>query len=318
MADILKNVDQRTKLAGHNRLELLLFRLLGRERYGINVFKVHKVIQVPEMSKLPGSHPAVRGVIQVREKTLSVIDLSMAVGLEPLGEQGRFVIVTEYNRQVIGFLVRAVEQIANLSWEDISPPPNAGVRGCYVTAVARINQALVEIIDVEQVLQDVVGLEKAVTEAVAETLPRERQAAHRILVADDSTVARNQVKRVLDKLGVETVLVTDGRQALDQLKAWASEGRRVAQYLDMVISDIEMPVMDGYTLTREIREDPALAEQHVILHSSLSGMFNDEMIKSVGADDFLAKYDPDELAQLVVERIRTLEQGSAGGTSGDD
>jgi len=311
MAGILHNVDQRTKLAGHNRLELLLFRLLGSEHYGINVFKVHEVIQTPEMPKLPGAHPYVRGVTTVRGNTISVIDLSLAIGMAPLSEeQARFVIVTKYNRQMMGFLVHSVERIANLSWEEISPPPNASGEGCYVTAIARIDDELVEIIDVELVLQEIIGPEGEVTDEIVEEASSSEP--HRILVADDSTVARNQVRRVLDKLGVESILFSDGRQALDQLKAWADEGKRLEDYLTMIISDIEMPKMDGYTLTKEIRNDPALSGLHVVLHSSLSGMFNDEMIKTVGADRFLAKYDPDELGKLVVDRMKMRDKGLSG------
>ncbi|MCW8920090.1 MAG: response regulator, partial [Sedimenticola sp.] len=125
-----------------------------------------------------------------------------------------------------------------------------------------------------------------------------------VLIADDSSVARNQVKRVLDRLGVMTTVCNDGKQALDQLKAWDNEGKNVPGFLALVISDVEMPVMDGYTLTTEIRKDPALANLHIILHTSLSGVFNQTMIEKVGADAFLAKYEPDELARVVQARLK--------------
>ncbi|OOZ37709.1 chemotaxis protein CheV [Solemya velesiana gill symbiont] len=303
MAGILDNVDQRTKLAGQNRLELLLFSLGGQERYGINVFKVHEVIRTPEsLSRVPGAHPAVKGLATIRGNAVTIIDLRMAIGHEPLEDaSGRFVIVTEYNRQTLGFMVPAVEHIANLSWEEVEAAPTRQGES-YVTAVAHIKEELVEIIDVERILQEIIGVSEEITEAIDETGLSTGQPKL-VMVVDDSTVARNQVKRVLDQLGVDSILCDDGKQALEQLKSWVDEGIDPGQKLSMAISDIEMPRMDGYTLTTEIRNDPALASLYIVLHSSLSGMFNQAMVQTVGADRFLPKYDPNELAKTITERI---------------
>ncbi|WP_260291107.1 chemotaxis protein CheV [Sedimenticola hydrogenitrophicus] len=303
MAGILDGVDQRTKLAGRNRLELLLFRLAGRQRFGINVFKVQEVIQCPPLTQLPGSHPVVRGIANMRGKTITVMDLSQAIGGPPLANiEGRFVIITEYNRRVQGFLVGSVDRIVNMNWGDILPPPKGAAKGSYMTAVTRVDDELVEIIDVEKVLSEIVRVAEDVSEGIIEE--EEIDETQHVLVADDSSVARNQVKRVLDRLGVMTTVCNDGKQALDQLKAWTNEGRNVSKFLSLVISDVEMPVMDGYTLTTEIRKDPALANLHVILHTSLSGVFNQNMIEKVGANAFLAKFAPDELARVVQTRLK--------------
>jgi two-component system chemotaxis response regulator CheV len=303
MAGILDGVDQRTKLAGHNRLELLLFRLAGRQRFGINVFKVQEVIQCPPLTQLPGSHPVVRGIANMRGKTITVMDLSHAIGGPPLDNiDGRFVIITEYNRLTQGFLVGSVDRIVNMNWGDILPPPKGAAKGSYMTAVTRVDEELVEIIDVEKVLSEIVGTAQDVSEGVIEEDAIDE--TQHVLIADDSSVARNQVKRVLDRLGVMTTVCNDGKQALDQLKAWSEEGKNVPGFLALVISDVEMPVMDGYTLTTEIRKDPALAKLHIILHTSLSGVFNQSMIEKVGADAFLAKYEPDELARVVQARLK--------------
>ncbi|MET0085160.1 MAG: chemotaxis protein [Sedimenticola sp.] len=309
MAGILDNVDQRTKLAGQNRLELLLFNLGGSERYGINVFKVHEVIQAPgSLSRLPGANPAVKGLATVRGEAVSIIDLSMAIGEAPLVEgAGRFVIITEYNQKVLGFLVAGVEHIVNLSWEEVGPAP--GQQGeSYVTAVAHIGDDLVEIIDVERILQEIVGISEDITEPVDNPVQAEGMPSQ-VMIVDDSVVARNQVKGVLDQLGIEAILCNDGREALDTLKSWVEEGVNPASRLAMLISDIEMPRMDGYTLTTEIRGDPALDSLYVVLHSSLSGMFNEVMVETVGADKFLPKYDPNELAKTIVERFGALGAG---------
>ena len=304
MPGILDGVDQRTKLAGHNRLELLMFRLTDRQRFGINVFKVQEVIRCPALTQIPNSHPVVKGVANMRGKNITVIDLSMAIGGASLGSgDGNFVIITEYNRRVQGFLVGAVDRIVNMNWEEIMPPPKGGAGNSYMTAVTEVEDELVEIIDVEKVLKEIVGGSEIVSEGIIDDAGDHRK--HHVLVADDSSVARNQVKRVLDQLGVETTVVNDGKQAFDQLKTWLAEGKDLDEFLGLIISDVEMPQMDGYTLTAEIRKHPAMANLHVILHTSLSGIFNQAMIQKVGADQFLAKYEPDELAAMVQAQLQS-------------
>ncbi|MCP5415727.1 MAG: chemotaxis protein CheV [Chromatiaceae bacterium] len=303
MAGILDGIDQRTNLAGQNRLELLLFRLHSRQRFGINVFKVQEVIRCPQLTQLPGAHPAVCGIANLRGKTISIIDLSMAIGNPPLGDnKERYIILAEYNRRVQGFLVGSVDRIINMTWGEIMPPPKGTGKNSYMTAVTQVDKELVEIIDVEKVLKELVGGSEMVSAGVIDEALRSE--ASRVLVVDDSSVARNQVKRVLDQLGVETMLCNDGGEALQQLKHWLDEGKDVEKYLSLVISDVEMPRMDGYTLTSEIRKHPKLANLYVILHTSLSGVFNESMIKRVGADKFLAKYEPDELAEMVQQQIK--------------
>jgi len=303
MAGILEGIDQRTNLAGQNRLELLLFRLSTRQRFGINVFKVQEVIRCPKLSQLPGSHPVVCGITKLRGKTISIIDLSMAIGNASLGDtEEQYIILTEYNRRVQGFLVGSVDRIVNMTWGEVMSPPKGTGNGSYMTAVTRVDEELVEIIDVEKVLKEIVGGSETVSDAVIDDEIRKQR--QQVLVVDDSAVARNQIKRVLDQLGVETTLCNDGGEALQQLHSWLDEGKDVDNYLSLVISDVEMPRMDGYTLTSEIRKNPRLANLHVVLHTSLSGVYNETMIKRVGANKFLAKYEPDELAVVVQQQIK--------------
>jgi two-component system chemotaxis response regulator CheV len=303
MAGILDGVDMRTKLAGHNRLELLLFRLHGRQRFGINVFKVQEVIQCPPLTSVPQSHPVVLGIANMRGKTITIMDLSRAIGAPPIeNPREKFVIVTEYNRKVQGFLVDSVDRIVNMNWEEILPPPKGAAQGTYMTAVTQVDEELVEIIDVEKVLKEVVGSIEEVSDGIIEE--RRHDLPQHVLMVDDSGVARKQVTRVLDQMGVEYTTANDGRQALDQLKAWLDEGRDVENWLALVISDVEMPRMDGYSLTKAIREHAELCHLHVILHTSLSGVFNKSMIEKVGANDFLPKWEPDTLAMMVQEHLR--------------
>lgn len=303
MAGVLHNVNQRTQMVGQNRLELLLFKLGGKQIYGINVFKVREVLQCPKLTEIPQRNPTVRGVSHIRGDTVSVIDLSMAIGGPPLQDiQEKFVVISEYNRSVQAFLVSGVERIINMSWGDIHPPPSGAGKNNYLTAVTDFENQLIEIIDVEKVLSEIVPTSTQISEEVLENqeIPPEDRI---VLIADDSAVARNQVKRTVEQLGIKTHVVKDGQESLEYLKSIAESGKKVSDEILMVISDIEMPEMDGYTFTAEVRANPDLADLYVILHTSLSGVFNKAMVEKVGANRFIAKFDPDELAGAVNERF---------------
>ncbi len=303
MAGILDSVNQRTQLVGQNRLELLLFKLRGRQRFGINVFKVREVLQCPPLTSMPKSNAYIRGVAHIRGQTISVIDLSMAVGGRPIENvKDSFIIIAEYNRSVQGFLVGGVERIVNMNWEKIMPPPSGAGRYSYLTAVTQIENELVEILDVEKILNEICPVNTEVSADLAADSAIQKDLGERIVfIADDSAVARNQVKRALEPLGVQTELAKNGKEALVRLKEIAELDCKndITERVGLLISDVEMPEMDGYTLTAEIKADPKLAPLHVILHTSLSGVFNQAMIEKVGADDFIAKFNPDELATAV-------------------
>lgn len=307
MASMMEGVDQRTQLVGRNRLELLLFRLGSKQRFGINVFKVREVIQCPTLTRLPGAHTVVRGIANIRGRTIPVMDLGVAVGKPPLADlSGCYVIIAEYNRTVQGFLVSGVDRIVNMNWEEIHPPPKGAGRGSYLTAVTQVDGELVEIIDVEKVLAEVTRPDEEVSAAVTQESQQIRQVPHEVLIVDDSSVARKQIQRTMDQVGITTTQAANGREALDLLKALVADGTPVGERLVMVISDIEMPEMDGYTLTTEIRRDPKLKDLYVLLHTSLSGVFNQPMVQKVGANHFIPKFSPDELAKAVLERVKLI------------
>jgi len=303
MAGVLDSVNQRTQLVGQNRLELLMFRLNGAQLYGINVFKVKEVLPCPNLSVLPHSSRVVRGVAYIRGRTISILDLSIATGGRPMPDENKgFIIITEYNNSIQGFLVSGVERIVNLNWEDVHSPPKGSGRSHYLTAVTRVDQQLVEILDVERILAEVSPAAKELSPSVVSAAGRERKL-NTVLIVDDSSVARAQIKRCCQAIGMETVVLNDGKQALDHLRQMLDSGEKPQDKYVMVISDIEMPEMDGYTLTASIKQDPVMASLHVMLHTSLSGVFNQAMVEKVGADDFLAKFHPDELAQRVLRQI---------------
>ena len=300
MASILDSVNQRTQLVGQNRLELLLFRLNGRQRFGINVFKVREVLQCPPLTVMPKLNSCIRGVAHIRGQTISVIDLSMAMGKRPIQDISKcFIIISEYNRSVQGFLVHSVERIINMNWESILPPPKGAGRINYMTAVTEVDGELVEILDVERILNEISPVSTEVSAELVEASVERNPHGRPVLVADDSSVARKQVVRCLETVGVEVVALNDGREAYDYLRKMVEEGKNPAADFLMLISDIEMPEMDGYTFTSEIRNNPNLKDLHVILHTSLSGVFNQAMVQKVGANNFIAKFQPDELAKAV-------------------
>lgn len=304
MAGLMESVDQRTQLVGANRLELLLFRMEGPQIYGINVFKVKEVLQCPKLTVLPHSHPVVRGVAHLRVGTLPIMDLSMATGGQKVGGlENAFVIITEYNLKTQGFLVGGVERIVNMNWGDIHPPPKGTGRDHYLTAVTEVDGKLVEIIDVEKVLAEVSPMNEKMSEDLVSAEVAEEAKELHVLIVDDSKIARKQVTRCLEEVGVEVTALNDGLQAWTHLQELTDSGVRIQDKYLMLISDIEMPEMDGYTLTTNIRNDSRIADFHIVLHTSLSGVFNKAMVEKVGADGFISKFNPDILGEVVVNRI---------------
>jgi len=309
MASVLDSVDSRTQLAGHNRLELLLFRLEGKQRYGINVFKVQEVIRCPKLTHMPKSDRKVVGVAHLRNRTIPVMDLGLAISNQPIQDrENSFVIVTEYNRFIQGFMVVGVDRITNMNWKDILPPPKGSGASSFLTAVTHIDKEMVEIIDVERVFADVMGqTEEVAAEVLEVTVDENTDRPKHVLVVDDSSVARNQVKRVLQKVGIECTLANDGQAGLDVLESWVEDGTPIGDKISLVISDIEMPLMDGYTLTTKIRKDPRLQGLFVMLHTSLSGVFNNSMVEKVGANHFIPKFKPNELAHSVINIVNNKD-----------
>ncbi len=300
---IIEKVDRLTRLAGRNRLELLLFRLKSNQIFGINVFKVREVLKCPPLRPIPHSHYQMRGVFHARGQTITVIDLSAVLGQGASeGTSDEFVIVTEYSGHVQGYLVQQVVRIVNLRWDDVKPPP-AGIGSAnYLTAVTTLDSQLVEILDVERVLAEIIGMEVEISEdKLAENIPL-RNIPRRVFIADDSAVARRSITRVMEQLNIEYELAENGSEALEKLRAYAEQGP-ITERFAMLLSDIEMPQMDGYTLTKIIKSDPAMKGLYVCLHTSLSGSFNDSMAQSVGADKLVAKFDPDELASIVMSVV---------------
>ena len=312
MSGVLNTVDARTNLVGENRLELLLFSLNSSQIFAINVFKVKEVIKVPVLTKMPGSHAHITGVASLRGEPVPVIDLRKAIGFPEsrLENPEQNLIITEYNRSTQGFLVGQVRNIINTTWTDIQPPPKTSGRSNYLTAITQVKETdrshIVEIIDVEKVLAEIIDYDVSISEEVLDKDLMSEMDGRRVLIVDDSTTARNQVKGTLSQLGLHIIECCDGLEALNLLKGWCDQGKNINEELLMMITDAEMPEMDGYRLTFEVRQDPRMKDLHIALNTSLSGSFNEAMVEKVGCNRFISKFQPDMLVQIAQDRLREL------------
>lgn len=308
MSAWMDKVEQQTRLAGHNRVAMLLFRMGDEQLFGINVFKVREVMRRPPMERMPDAHPLIAGSCDYRGTTIPVIDLAVALGYASLRDvSSSHLMVTEFSRSVQGFLVAEPQRLVHCDGESLAAPSAALGFGSRVNAVTRVDGSLVAVVDVEHVLAT---LNANTTELSA---PMQRIARvhdlqpRRVMVVDDSLVARNQLVNLFRQMDVECVVAQDGREALERLEALAeTQGE---ESVTLVVSDIEMPRMDGYALTRAIRETASLRSLKVVLHSSISGIFNEAMVREVNADRFVAKFQPDLLAQTVLELMPERFEG---------
>lgn len=311
MSDVMQEVDERSRLAGTNKFELLVFRLgedingHTREVFGINVFKVREALIMPPVTPMPGAPRHVLGVANIRGQIIPVIDLPSVVGCKP--DMRNILLVTEYERSVQGFAVEEVDEIVRLEWSRVVSAEKAAVGG-MVTSLARLDDKeegarLALILDVETILREALPSRFRSGEELTQTSTVQIPNGAVILYADDSAVARRQIESVLTRLGLAFIGAKTGKEAWDRLKSLALEARNAGvplqQKVALVLTDLEMPEMDGFTLTRQIKEDDALKSVPVVIHSSLSGTANESHSKSVGADGYIAKFVPDELANEV-------------------
>jgi len=296
---LLNVVDDRTQLAGFNKMELLLFTLGGRETFAINVFKVREVCETPPITATPNMPHGVEGIISLRGAIMPVIALAPFLNME--GQVGGAkLIITEFSGHTQAFLVHEVDRIVRVDWEQVKAP-QAMLTGSTnrVTAITELPDGkLVSILDVEQIVSETLGEEPMPHVDQIETAPNST-----VFFADDSAVARRKISQVLEKLGVPSQQAQNGREAWDKLSQLARnaelEGTLLAERLGMVLVDAEMPEMDGYVLTRHIKADKRFEGIPVVMHSSLSSMANRKMGQQVGVDAYVAKFDALVLASTI-------------------
>ncbi len=312
----MREIDERTSLTSNSMFELLLFRLGEapgtdrRELFGINVFKVREIMVMPQITVMVNAPPSIMGIANVRGEMIPVVNLAAITGCNPTKGLG-ILLVTEFARTTQAFAVEEVNEIVRLEWKHVLSAEGHG--GGLVTSIARLdgnaeNTRLAQVLDVEQILRDVFPQQHpGVQEDV--TIPQfQLPPGTVILAADDSAVARMMIEEGLKAMGVPYIMTKTGKEAWDRLQALAAqavaEGKTVRDKVALVLTDLEMPEMDGFTLTRNIKQDLRFKSIPVIIHSSLTGSTNESHVKSVGADAYIAKFVADELAATIRDVLK--------------
>ncbi|GHU40155.1 chemotaxis protein CheW [Betaproteobacteria bacterium] len=299
--NLLAGVDARTRLAGSNQMEILLFSLGTKETFGINVFKVREVGRTPHITKTPNMPRGVEGLVSLRGNVIPVLSLSSFLDLdEPPKDLGGSMMVAEYSKRTLGFLVHEVDRIIRVDWEKVKAPESVlNANQGLITAVIELGEGhLVSILDVEQILSNAFG--EAI---IVDVQPARVKEDTNVFFADDSVVARKKIAEVLDKLGVKHKHANNGAEAWTRLQAIAAHAKQVGialrEEVNLILVDAEMPEMDGYVLTKNIKGDPRFEGVPVVMHSSLSSEANRAMGKSVGVDAYVAKFDAEVLADTL-------------------
>ena len=307
-----QEIEERTRLAGNNKFELLLFNLGEapgsgqRELFGINVFKVREVLVMPAVTELANAHEHLMGVANIRGQIIPVINLPAVAGCAP--KKGlNILMVTEFGRTVQAFAVEDVREIVRLDWDQVLPAESSHA-GAAISGIARLDGAtadtrLAQVLDVEQILKTVmpVTTEEINREVVGPELVLPPGSV--ILAVDDSAVARSVIELGLKAMGVHYIMTKTGKEAWERLQSISDDaiaaGQCAADRVAVVLTDLEMPEMDGFTLTRLIKQDPRFKTIPVVIHSSLTGTTNENHVKSVGANAYVAKFAPRELAATI-------------------
>lgn len=325
MDNFQKDIDDRANLTLSNRFELLLFRLgtspgeSQSELFGINVFKLREIVPMPTFTKPAGIKAPVMGMVNIRDQIIPVIDLPSVLGCK--SDNGlNILLITEYARSVQAFAVESVENIIRLDWTQVHTAEKA-VNGQYITSIAcldddRSSNNLAMVIDVEQILYDIVPADHDL-HATRLTAPKQSIKPGAIaIVAEDSKVARAMLEKGLCAMEIPAKMHITGQQAWETIEKLAkeaqSEGVPVTDKIALVLTDLEMPEMDGFTLTRKIKSDPRLKAIPVVIHSSLSGNANEDHIRKVKADGYVAKFEINELSSVIKEVLERAERHKNG------
>ncbi|MDO3386551.1 chemotaxis protein [Gilvimarinus sp. SDUM040013] len=278
---------------------ILLFWLTPKQRFALGTLKIKEIVPFTQLTQLPEQHPAVLGTAHIRGVTMPVVDMAYAIGSTPVAADEHsscYIIITDCQRKTIGFMVRSLDRIVDCNWRDIEPPPKSLGRSACVTGVTKVDDQLVQLVDVEHIFAKLFGIESSVS---TNQLPYEQADVLQrlnILVVDDSSVARKQLSDALNGIGVSYQITANGQEALDIMRTEADAGHPI----DLLVSDIEMPGLDGYELAFAIRDNPSLAKAYIILHTSISSEISVSQAHQVGANEALTKFDVDELIQAML------------------
>jgi len=298
-----------TLKTGKNELEIIDFRIFeDREDglyewiLGVNVAKVKEVLRTPPLTKVPNMPKEVEGMAEIRGELIPVVSIAKWIGIDEPPERKKYLLFMEFLREKVGVIIHAAKRIRRISWSDIKKAPdvlNTRLNG-RITGVVDTEEGLLLILDFEGILHDMGLLKVFDVEKV-----KEIEVPHKlnILVAEDSPVARKIIKDILESAGHHVIITEDGKQAWDKLNELLQkaqqEGKSIRDYIDLVLTDIEMPSMDGLTLTNLIKHTPGFLDLPVIVNTTLSDEANKQKAYTVGADDFIVKFDAKSILEMI-------------------
>ncbi|ECT7718871.1 chemotaxis signal transduction protein CheV [Salmonella enterica subsp. enterica serovar Montevideo] len=325
MDNFQKDIDDRANLTLSNRFELLLFRLgtslheQKSELFGINVFKLREIVPMPAFTRPAGMKAPLLGMVNIRDQVIPVIDLPAVAGCKP--ETGlNILLITEYARSVQAFAVESVENIMRLDWQQVHTAEKA-VNGRYITSIACLDDNketnnLALVLDVEQILYDIVPSSHDLRTTNLKTNKFYITPGAVAIVAEDSKVARAMLEKGLNAMGIPHQMHVTGKDAWERIQQLAqeaeAEGKPISEKIALVLTDLEMPEMDGFTLTRKIKTDERLKKIPVVIHSSLSGSANEDHVRKVKADGYVAKFEINELSSVIQEVMERAAQNVSG------
>jgi two-component system chemotaxis response regulator CheV len=282
---------------------LLLFRLKNGHQFALGTLKIQELVPYKAVTPMLKSEAGIKGVLTIRNQTIAVIDMAEVIGLGPVSESKlseSFIVVTDCQRRVVGFVVSQIEKIVETNWREIKQPDKILGTDVFITGTVEVEGEFIQLMDVELLLNKIYPPDPRAALAVITDFQREQLRPMNILVVDDSLTARRQLTDVLELLNVPSCVTDNGQKALVYMRDQASKGRPV----NLLVSDIEMPGLDGYELTFEVRNSPDLAAVYIILHTSLSSEISVSQAQQVGANEALTKFDAKE---LVISMMRGVE-----------
>ena len=282
---------------------LLLFSLKNGRQFALGTLKVQELIPYKAVTPLIKSGPGIKGALRIRDQTIAVIDMAEVIGLGPVSDSKlseSFIVVTDCQRKVVGFVVSQIEKIVETNWRQIKQPDKLLGTEVFITGTVEVDGEFIQLMDVELLLNKIYPPDPRAALAVVTDFQREQLKPMNILVVDDSLTARRQLTDVLELLNVPSYVTDNGQKALTYMHDQAAKGHPV----NLLVSDIEMPGLDGYELTFEVRSSTDLAAAYIILHSSLSSAISLSQALQVGANEALAKFDAKE---LVISMLRGVE-----------
>jgi len=320
-------MNDKTLKVGSNELELVDFRLFKKEPdgtvyegiYGINVAKVREIIKMPKLTELPGSEDYIEGIFDLRGVVVPVVDLAKWMGIDVPDENEapikKRVIITEFNNILIGFIVHDAKRIRRISWADIEPASFNASQGrldkSKITGITRIEEGeILLILDLESIVEEMGFFESNLEVSENEV----EKFSGIVLLVDDSPTARRIEKEALEKMGFEVIEAKNGEEGLQKLnELYAVYGDKIKEKLKLILSDIEMPKMDGYHMAAKIHEDKRYNGIPLIFSSSISDAFSDVRGAEVGAEGYLVKFDPQKFYAKISEVVKAHSKGMING-----